>query len=122
MRRAEHGERIDLAAVHQFAQDQAGLDGLADADIVGDEQARHLQAKRHEQRNELIGAGLEGELGGGTERAGTATQRQAQRIREQRGLGLHGDARRRREGRSGPARPGVVQAGVRGWHRIVLAA
>ena len=43
MRRAQDGEAVDLAAVDQLAQDQPGLDGLADADIVGDQQPHDRQ-------------------------------------------------------------------------------
>ena len=90
MRRAEHRERIHLAPIHQLAQDQAGLDRLADADIVRDEQRGYRQAKGHQQGYELVGPGFEGELRGGPERAGAAAQRQAHCIREQRGLRLNG--------------------------------
>jgi hypothetical protein len=38
MRRTEHGQAPDLAPVEQLAGDETGLDGLADADVVGDEQ------------------------------------------------------------------------------------
>jgi hypothetical protein len=37
--RAQHGHALDLAAVEQFACDQSALDGLADADVVGNQQA-----------------------------------------------------------------------------------
>jgi len=36
VRRAEKRKRINLSAIHQFAQDQTRFDGLADAFIVGD--------------------------------------------------------------------------------------
>ena len=38
MRRAQDREAIRLAAIDQLAQDEAGLDRLADADVVGDQQ------------------------------------------------------------------------------------
>ena len=69
VRRAEHGEAVDLAAVEQLAGDERGLDGLADADVVGDEQAHRVQLERHQQRHELVGARLDGDLAEAAERA-----------------------------------------------------
>ena len=43
VRRAEHREALDVAAVEQFARDERGLDGLADADVVGDEQPDRIE-------------------------------------------------------------------------------
>ena len=43
MRRTKHREAVGFAAIDQFAQDQPGLDGLADADIVGDQQPHDRQ-------------------------------------------------------------------------------
>lgn len=64
VRWAPRRETIDFAAVHQFAKDQARLDRLPDPDIIGDQEAGHLQAKRHQQGDELIGSGLESQLRG----------------------------------------------------------
>jgi hypothetical protein len=86
VRRAENREGIDFASVNEFAQDETGLDGFANADIIGYEKAWHLEAQRHQKRDKLIDAWLERKLGGGTERAGTTTESQAQCVREQRGF------------------------------------
>ncbi|MNJ44787.1 hypothetical protein D3C77_398530 [compost metagenome] len=43
VRRAENRKRIDLSAIHQLAEDQTRFDGLADADVVGNQQPRHLK-------------------------------------------------------------------------------
>ena len=43
VRRAEHGEPLDLAAVEQLAGDQQRLDRLADADVVGDQEADRVE-------------------------------------------------------------------------------
>ena len=80
MRRADHGKARDLAAVEQLADDQAGLDGLADADVVGDEQADRFLPERHQQRNQLVGARLEGEIAEGAERSGTGAELEAERV------------------------------------------
>ena len=79
---------VDVAAVEQLARDQAGLDGLADADVVCDQQAHRIELERHQQRHELIGARLDarsgrsrgrarrrGEATGGARRAGAAPHR-----------------------------------------------
>ncbi|OQA17879.1 MAG: hypothetical protein BWY63_02230 [Chloroflexi bacterium ADurb.Bin360] len=47
MRRTEHRQPLHLAAIQQLAGDQPRLDGLADADVVGDEQAHGIEAQRH---------------------------------------------------------------------------
>ena len=59
MRRAQHGDAADLAAVEQLAGGEARLDGLADADVVGDEHAHRVELQRHHQRHELVGPGLD---------------------------------------------------------------
>ena len=51
--RCQDEDALDSPADEQLAQDEAGFDGLAEAHVIGDEQAhaRHLQ--RLEQGNEL---------------------------------------------------------------------
>ena len=51
-------------AQQQFAGDEAGLDGLAEAGVVGDEQVHPREAKRLAQRLHLVGVDLDA----GTER------------------------------------------------------
>jgi hypothetical protein len=43
----------------QLEQDQAGLDGLAQANVVGDEQPRPRQPERLQHRDELVGLQLD---------------------------------------------------------------
>ena len=88
VRWAKHRETIDFPAVHQFAKDQTRLDRLPDPDIIGDQETGHLQAKRHQQGDELIGSGLESQLRGRTERAGPPSKCEPHRIREERCLRL----------------------------------
>ena len=59
VRRAQHRDAADLGAVEQLAGDEARLDGLADADVVGDEHAHRVELERHHQRHELVGPGLD---------------------------------------------------------------
>ena len=68
--RAQHRDAADLAAVEQFAGDEARLDGLADADVVGDEHAHRVELQRHHQRYELVGPGLDRDAAEAAEGAG----------------------------------------------------
>lgn len=77
MRWAEHRKGFNLSAVHEFAENQARLDGFSDAHIVGNQQAGEGKAKRHQEGNQLVRAGLKGQLGRGTERASPPAQGQA---------------------------------------------
>ena len=43
-----------MPAVEQLAGDHAGLDGLAHAHVVGDQQPHRVEAQRHDQRHELV--------------------------------------------------------------------
>ena len=54
IRRAKNTESVDFAAVDELAKDQTRFDRLTDPDVVRDEKARRLLAKRKEKRNELI--------------------------------------------------------------------
>ena len=110
MRRAQHGETVDLAAIDQLAQDQPGFDGLADADIVGDQQPHDGKAQRHQQRHELVGARLEAEPRRRAERPGAAPQRQPQRLGQQPGAVLGRGLRRRSATRTAPDGPARVRA------------
>ena len=68
-RAAQHRQAGRVALLKQLGRDQAGLHGLADADVVGDQQPHRVLAQRHQQRDELIGARLDGKPGQGAERA-----------------------------------------------------
>ncbi len=47
-------DEVDPLAEQQLLQDQAGLDGLAEADVVGDEQVGARQLERLLERRELV--------------------------------------------------------------------
>ena len=83
MGRAQYREAPNLAAVEQFAGDEAGLDRLADAHVVRDEHAHRVEPERHHQRHELIGPGLDGDAAEAAERTGGGAGRQARRIAQQ---------------------------------------
>ena len=82
MRRAQDRETTNLAAVEHLAQDQSGFYRLADADIIGDKQADRLQAQRHHERRQLIGARLEVDPACTSERTGATAQGKAKGIPE----------------------------------------
>lgn len=65
---AEYGEPVDLSTVQQFAGDQACLDGFADPDVVGDQDAHRVELEGHYERDKLVGTGLHGDLGERAER------------------------------------------------------
>ena len=83
MRRAQHSHALDFAAVIQLSGDQRGLDGFADADVIGNQQPHRVQPQRHQQWHELVGARLDRNVAEAAERAGTATQRHAQGVGEE---------------------------------------
>ena len=56
VRRAQHAEAPDVAAVVQLAGNEQRLDGFAHPDVVRDQQAHRVQAERHQQRDELVQA------------------------------------------------------------------
>ena len=100
---AEDGEGLDLAPVDQFAQDESGLDGFADADVIGDEEAGDGLAQRHQERDELVGARLEREVGGRAEGARAAAEGQAERVGQEGGAELQGGGGVGRQGEGGGA-------------------
>ena len=81
----DHGETLDGAAFEHFADDEQGLDGFADADIVRDEESHGVLAERHDERHDLVGAGAEGEFGEGAEGAGAVAEGEAGRVVDEAG-------------------------------------
>ena len=43
VRWTQNGQPLNLAPIEEFPGDQAGLDGLSDADVIGDEQADRIE-------------------------------------------------------------------------------
>lgn len=65
MRRAEDGQPPDFAAVEQLAGDDRRLDGLADADVIGNQE---LSIRERMAELGAYYAGLDGEVEGGAGR------------------------------------------------------
>jgi hypothetical protein len=73
-RRADDQDARGAAAGIEFAQDEAGFDGLAEADIVGDQQARARQFECPECRDLLVRFEFDAGAGGGDEPVVTGSQ------------------------------------------------
>ena len=83
VRRAQHGDAADLAAVEHLAGDEACLDGLADADVVGDEHAHRVELQRHHQRHELVGPRLDRDSAEAAERSAGGTGGEARGVAQE---------------------------------------
>ena len=62
VRRAEHREPLRVPWSSSSRAISAGLDRLADPDVVGDQQPDGVQLERHQQRHELVGARLDADV------------------------------------------------------------
>ena len=60
MRRTEHGDSPDLAAIEQLTRNHGCLNRLANSDIVFYQEPNRIQLERHHQWDELIRPGLGG--------------------------------------------------------------
>ena len=103
MGRAEHDGAIDVAAVEQLAGDEQGLDCLSDPNVVRDEEAHRIELERHEQRHELVRAGLDGDLANAPEGSGAPSQREQQRVAKQQGRVVSAELVHVRQGEPGLA-------------------
>jgi hypothetical protein len=72
--RAKNREASDLTAVVKLANNQAGLDGFADTGVVSHQEANRRLAQRHEQRHELVGTRLDGDVGKRAKGPGTGAK------------------------------------------------
>jgi hypothetical protein len=81
--RAEHSDPRYLPAIVQFASDQAGLDRLADAYVVGDQETNGVLAEGDKERDELVRTRLEGQPAERTEGARPRTKGEAHCVAEQ---------------------------------------
>src|SRR5688500_15157496 len=80
VRRTQYCKALDVATVEQFSGYKCSLDGLANTDVVGDEQPYWVQLECHQQRHELVGARLHGDLAEAAERARATAERQHKSI------------------------------------------
>jgi hypothetical protein len=59
----QDGHALDLPPIEQLASDEACLDCFTNAHVIGDEHADWVELESHEQRDELVGSGLDGDAG-----------------------------------------------------------
>jgi hypothetical protein len=69
-RRAGHDDVAHLLPQQQFAGDEPGLDGLAQANVIGDEQVHARQEQRLAQGFDLVGVDANAGAEGGLEEPG----------------------------------------------------
>jgi hypothetical protein len=84
------------------------LDGLADADVVGDQQPHRVELERHHQRHELVGPRLDGDAAEAAERSGRRAGGQPRGVPQQPPGGEVAEVGRvgRETSLTRPARPG----------------
>ena len=80
MRRAQHGEALEFTPIQHFACDKRGFHGLADADVVCNQEPDGIQLERHHQWHQLIGPGLYRNAAEAAERPGGGAGGQACRF------------------------------------------
>ena len=85
VRGAEHRKSGGVSGGEQFLGDEPGFHGLADADVIRDEESHGVELERHEQWDELVGARLDGDVTETPERTRAGTHAEAQRVAQQTG-------------------------------------
>ena len=100
---AEHGQAGRVALLEQLGRGQAGLDGLADANVVGDQHPHRILPQGHQQRDELVGAGFHREPGERPERPGAGPEADPQGRPQQPGARRGADVLRVWRGEGGRA-------------------
>jgi len=79
---AQHGESTGETAIEQFARDHSRFYGLADSDIVRDQQPHRRLPQGHDQRYELIRPRYDRDAAEGAKRPRAGAQAQTRRIEE----------------------------------------
>ncbi len=82
LRRAEDREARYFAAVEQFSGDERSFDRLADADVVGNQDADWVELQRHQQWHELVGPRLDCEVSKRAKGAGARPEAKPERVAE----------------------------------------
>ena len=73
-RRAKHRQALNFTAGKQLTRHQSGLNGLANTDIIRDQEPDGLDTQRHEQRDKLVRTRPDRYTTKGTKRGGTIPQ------------------------------------------------
>ena len=85
VRWAQHAHALRVALLQQLLGDQGRLDRLADADVVGDQQAHRVELERHQQRHQLVRARRHADPADRAERTGAGAEAEPQRVAEHAG-------------------------------------
>jgi hypothetical protein len=80
VRRTEHREALHLPAIEQLASYQTSLHRLADADVVGDQQAHWIELERHEEWDQLVRPRLDSYVPERPERSSTVAEAKPDRL------------------------------------------
>ena len=83
VRRADHRDLADLAAIEQFPGDQESLHRLAEANLIGDQHPAHRLLERHQQRHQLVRPRLQRYIAQAAEGPRTGAELEQQRIAQQ---------------------------------------
>ena len=85
VRRTDDGKPFDFPAVEKFPDDQAGFYGLADADVVRDQETYGVQPECQKQRRELIRSRDEVDVAETSERSRSRPQLQKESVSQEQG-------------------------------------
>src|SRR5690606_38372204 len=88
VRRTDHGKALYLTPIEQFTGNESRFDGLADADIVGNQEPQGIELERHQQRHKLVSARLDRDVAEAAERNGSSAQFQTERIAKEKRCSL----------------------------------
>lgn len=80
VRWAEDAEPAGIALLQELPSHKERLDGLADPDVVCDQEPYGVEAERHKERHKLVGAGFDGDLAKRAERAGRGAEPEAEGV------------------------------------------
>ena len=120
--RADHRDRADLTAIEQLAGDQQGFHRFAQTHLIGDQQPRHLLLECHQQRHQLVGARLQGQVSQAAERSCPGAQLQQQGIAHQQRRTLRTALAGIRPGEGGRGHVVALQGQKQGGDLLVAAA
>jgi hypothetical protein len=85
VRRAQNTEGLTLTSIQKLAGDQCSLNGLADANVVGNQNPHRVKLERHQKRDKLVRARLNGNPPERSEGSSAGPEAEPQGIAEEAG-------------------------------------